>query len=249
VDRPCHRSVFRGARAAKGIYEGEKFLKYLESYFVCGVLVAILWRQAICILAWKAGRAIKKWIGGDEPGLGTSFPGAGWKCDLCGVAGWGDASSFFALSEIDHFLEAGCTGSLRPHDGLAVLKSRLAELKTENDLMQERIAAELAVISYAHERSRTPGQTTCLTGATGATGTGSSANGRFQLWVGTGQTLSINMAGEASRVQRVVMRQYPSSGAGRGDSRFQAARDRDVPSGGSRIAAQELAGLLEDAKS
>ena len=119
VGRPRHLDVFRGLG-----------------------LVAILCWQAIRIVAGKVGRAIEAWIRSDwhdfedeeSPGTDT------WKCERCGKIGMGDATSFFSLAEIDHFLDTRCKGSLRRHT-----------------------VPELAAASHVQEESRAPAQvTTCL---------------------------------------------------------------------------------------
>ena len=45
--------------------------------------------------------------------LGLPISIESWKCDQCERVGEGDGNSFFALEEIDHFLEFRCRGSLR----------------------------------------------------------------------------------------------------------------------------------------
>jgi hypothetical protein len=102
-------------------------------------LVAIMCWESIRLIAGKIGRVIEDWASGnwhdldDESSSGTET----WKCDLCGAIGKGDASSFFGLAEIEHFLESRCKGSLRQH-----------------------AVPELAVASYAQQENRTPVQTT-----------------------------------------------------------------------------------------
>ena len=95
-------------------------------------LVAIMCWESICLIAGKIGRVIGDWAGGDWHDLDdeSSSGAETWKCDLCGAIGKGDASSFFGLTEIEHFLESRCRGSLRQH----------------------------AVALYAQQENRTPAQ-------------------------------------------------------------------------------------------
>ena len=90
-------------------------------------LVMLLCLEPIWILVGKAGRYFRDAIlpswnpcnwqdpGSDHgPGLlGLPVNIESWKCCQCEKIGKGDANSFFALEEIDHFLESRCRGSLR----------------------------------------------------------------------------------------------------------------------------------------
>ena len=103
---PRHLDVFRGLR-----------------------LVMLLCLELIWILVGKAGRCFRDAIlpswnpcnwqdpGSDHgPGLmGLPVIIESWECDLCERVGEGDGNSYFALEEIDHFLESRCRGSLRRH--------------------------------------------------------------------------------------------------------------------------------------
>jgi hypothetical protein len=85
--------------------------------------------ESICILVGKAGRYFRDailpswnpcnwWNSNNDHGpglLGLPISIESWECDLCEKIGKGDANSFFALEEIDHFLESQCRGSLRRH--------------------------------------------------------------------------------------------------------------------------------------
>ena len=180
------RTLARKRRCGCGcrLAPGTRRPRRLDAFRGLGLAAILCW-QAISFLVRLAGRSFKDWAGGDWHGLDASVHADEWKCDLCGAVGMGDANSFFALSEIDHFLEARCRGSLRPHDGLAALKALAASLEVkvreaEDELMRKRIAAgvlarqeetgldalKLSASSYAQEEKRLGIQTTTCLGRT-----------------------------------------------------------------------------------
>ena len=77
-------------------------------------LIMFLYWESICSLTrWWLCRNFR--FLGIAKNLKSSPGSVAWKCDLCGKAGQGDASTYFALEEVEHFLDFRCKGSLQPY--------------------------------------------------------------------------------------------------------------------------------------
>src|SRR5271157_5185666 len=136
MERPRYLDVFRGIGMTLIV-----LLDLIGIIFRGIGMVSIVRLDLIGIIFRKIGQAVRK------TKICLSIQSASsesWKCDSCGAIGRGDASSFFSLDEVEHFLGTGCRGSLRRH-----------------------AVPELAVLSHSREENRTPVQdtTTCLSRA------------------------------------------------------------------------------------
>ena len=184
--------------------------------------------ESICILAGKAGRYFRDAIlpswnpcswqdpGSDHgPGLmGLPVIIESWVCDLCEKIGKGDANSFFALEEIDHFLEFRCRGSLRRHkvpEPASDLLSR-EELDSDDDPSRQFYGARVVDPGSFGIRHDTVVDIQPLpppTSPTEPTTERTIVIGLGQTWVEAGQTLFINAGTrEAFKAERLIV---PSS--------------------------------------
>ena len=258
---PRHLDVFRGLR-----------------------LIMFLCLGSIGILAGKAGLVLKSWspFHWCNPGGGLALGLLGlpvsiepWECDLCEKIGKGDANSFFALDEIDHFLESRCRGSLRrpvvPETAAASPPQPPPELETGRTI----------VVGL--------GRTWVEAGQTLFINAGTREAFKVQrLIVPSSVAASFMIEGISIRSHQILDSRYPAiffteawqqsihwkcdvvcyglftmavTNMGEKGTSFQGAlvgpamsgsdstTSPDAPSGGSQIAERELAALLADAKS
>ena len=221
----------RRCRCGCRLAPGMRRFRFLDIFRWLGLAAVLCW-QVICIVAGRVGRTVKDWASGNWEDLKIPSHDGGWKCDLCGTTGRGDASMFFALSEIEHFLEARCRGSLRPHDGLTELKTRTAELKARTAELKARTAEsrdrllrnrlEAGWLLRQEKRLAMPPAGAVAVGSSNvAIGWNASIGSELEsapvaldfggTWVAAGQTININSDIKKSfKVQRLVI---PACGA------------------------------------